>query len=524
MSIPPLWQHQAEDLAASREMPGAFFDWEPRVGKSRIAIETARLLYEAGKIDAVIIVAPSGVHLNWTRDQLPQYWPDPGHHVVEWFSEKASNGVKWYRAHCARAFSHPGLVWVAFNIETFMPKRNAVTFFERLARRRRCMLIVDESHYIKTPNAKRTRTLDRLSKLCPYRRCLTGTPVTQGPFDLFSQYRLLDRRVLGTKFATFKAKYGIFEKRYVRRNNKDHEFPELVQYRNLDQLRRRIAPLTFARRKADCLDLPERIIVPERFMLPEAHRRAYRQLTDEARAFVNGKKITARQVLVRLLRLQQASRGYLTDEDGKTHYLPGPYPAVERTIELVSQNIRTFQLHDPDAGPGKTIVWARFHADLDLLQPALSEALGGPGHVLRCDQHVTDAERVKLRERFRDDPSALVWLGTAATGGIGVDLGAANLMIWYSHGFNYGERLQALERNFGSTQEAARIDVVDLIAADTVDERAIELMEIKRRLAESVSTHGVERVLSGQHSGAEEPELDVDDLLGLLAPTPQQGA
>lgn len=494
MTPTPLWKHQADDLAASRDLPGAAVTWEPRLGKSRLVVETARYLAEAGKINAVLLVAPNGVHLNWTREELPLYWQrtsaDPGAPVVlEWDSGRAGT-VKMSR-NLDLALSHSGVVWLAVNVEAVATPRLSA-YLDKFVRRRRVLLVVDESHAVKNPRAKRTRAVHRIAERCPYRRVLTGTPVSQGPFDLWAQYHVLDPAILGPRFTTFKYRYGVFRRM---RYGSGPSFDELVEYRNLDELRRRIAPTTFHRLKRDCLDLPPRMMrqlpdgtqsdvlgIPRRFALPGEHARVYRELRDNLVARLDGgEEVTAAQALTNLLRLQQVSRGHVTLEDGSVRDLGEPYPAAEETAELVAGH------------PGKSIVWCRFTRDVDLLEKVFTRCgIGG----IRCDGRTPMDERPGLRVRFREDPAARVWYGTIGTGGVGVDLPSASLMVFYSHGFDLVQRLQALERNYGSNQRAERLEVVDLVAADTADEKALAVLERKDNLAARMSGRQLREVIT----------------------------
>jgi len=455
-----LWQHQQEDLDASWQLPAVAFHWEPRLGKSRVAIDTATRLCQAGRIDAVVVVAPNGVHLNWTRDQLPLYWTQPDTRVTEWRSTRA--GTRAFDVELENLLKAP-FAWLACNVEAVAtPRLNK--YLHRFVRKRRCLLVVDESQYVKNGRAKRTRALMRIAECCPYRRTLTGTPTPQGPFDLWSQFYLLDPTILGLRFVPFKQRYGVWRRA---RYGTGPAFDELVEYKNLDDLRRRIAPITFERKKSDCLDLPDRLFSRRFFELSDDHARVYRQLRDDLLTKLDsGEEITAPQAMVNLLRLQQISRGHVEGKD-----LGPPYPAVDSVVELLREHA------------GKAIVWCRFVRDAEMVAQAL-----GSGAVALCVGETAAIRRVELRQQFNDPASPVrFWVGTLATGGVGVDLGAASLMVFYSHGFDLAQRLQGLERNYGDSQKAGRVDVVDLVAADTVDEKALAALERKEALSAQLS-------------------------------------
>lgn len=509
---PPRWQHQDQDLDNSALLPNAAIHWEPRCGKSRLAVETAARLRGERKIDAVVVLAPAGIHLDWAEEHIPSYYgpwagapEDQPYAVLAWQASKA--GTKKYQAALEHLRTFKGLIFFTANIESLQPRSRLMKYLPQLLKIRTVLLVVDESHQIKNPKANRTKQLIPLADKCRYTRCLTGTPAVQGPFDLWAQYRLLSPRILGPRFTSFKARYAEFKKnrpvlcddcgtldRYRIIYGKKRIiqclacgsrspvnrplFDELVSYRNLEELRARIQPHTFVRRKADCFDLPDRIETVRRFEMPDAHARVYQDLVNEARAILaSGQTISASIALKKLLRLQQAARGHTMTDDGEALELGGPYPAAMAAADLVQENGYT---------GGKSIVWARFKADLDRIEEQLRDQ-APEIEIYRCDGSVPQEERPDLRARFKETENPAAWIGTTSTGGIGVDLGSANLMIFYSHGFSLGERLQALERNYGSSQKAQRVDVVDLVAAGSVDRRALEILKKKAALADMVA-------------------------------------
>jgi SNF2 family DNA or RNA helicase len=148
---------------------------------------------------------------------------------------------------------------------------------------------------------------------------------------------------------------------------------------------------------------------------------------------------------------------------------------------------------------GKAIVWCRFVRDALNVATALEKEF--PGSTAYCVGSTAPEDRVSLRTRFNDPDSPIrFWVGTLATGGVGVDLGAASLMVFYSHGYDLAQRLQGLERNYGDSQRANRVEVVDLIAADTVDEKILGVLDRKEDLARRLTTLGLRDLLTGKEA------------------------
>ena len=82
------------------------------------------------------------------------------------------------------------------NVEAFSTKKG-LEFAAKFMSCHKTLMAVDESTTIKTPTAKRTKSICTLGKHAKYRRILTGSPVTKSPLDLYTQCGFLDEELLG---------------------------------------------------------------------------------------------------------------------------------------------------------------------------------------------------------------------------------------------------------------------------------------------------------------------------------------
>src|SRR5665213_321643 len=208
------FKHQLEIFDRTKDLPAYCLAWKMRVGKTLPMIDTAVYLYEQGSIDGVLLIAPNGVHFNWSRKAIPEVvtelendfeeevdrFPDLGaavgdrpKHLIPEFSSSKSHTKTWQKEF-EQALSFKGLLWFCFNVDAVYQKKGVNKFIEKFMAVRRFLLVVDESHKCKDPSKNRTKGVLDISadKHCLYRRILTGTPVSQGPFDLWSQYAILD--------------------------------------------------------------------------------------------------------------------------------------------------------------------------------------------------------------------------------------------------------------------------------------------------------------------------------------------
>jgi SNF2 family DNA or RNA helicase len=239
--------HQDDEFKTHGDDVSRGLLWEMGLGKSKASIDSAANLYEQGKIDAMLIVAPGGVHGNWIINELPIHLPDnilaaTRMHI---FSTKKSRN-KGHQIALKQVVEHRGLSVLAMSYDA-MTTDNGKKAAWAMLKNRKCMYIADEARRIKTPTADRTKAVVKSATFAPYRRLLNGTPVPNGPFDLYSQMLFLDPNFwhpLGiSTFAAFKTFFGVFITGYCKTPNGTREFPQLVKYKNLDILHKHLERL-----------------------------------------------------------------------------------------------------------------------------------------------------------------------------------------------------------------------------------------------------------------------------------------
>lgn len=485
--------HQSVAFLRSRDEEYFALLMEQGTGKTKVVIDNTAWLYGKGEIDTHIIFAPNGVHRNWVTDEIPKHMPD----YVDWEAHVWRAGDfdrKSTHMKMAKLLRNKNdLVIMAFNIESVLSAK-ALKVIEAFLKGRSCFVTVDESTIIKTPGAKRTKKMMGIGKarglagLAKYRRILDGTPITQGPFDLFAPFNFLHPDIIGfTSFYSFKHHFGEFEKQMNWQAGKEYE--TLLEYRNLDELQSLIAPYTFAITKDECLDLPPKVYKKRYFELNKDQRKAYNSLRDEFIADLDsGERVTAALAIVRLMRLQQIASNYIGTEDG------------ERQIS--ESNPRMKVLLEEIANSKKIIVWARFIHDIDDIVAGLSEA----GHqVVRYDGKVNQSDRADAIARFQGhlpdqtpvlkEDQADVFVGNPDAAGRGLTLHAADHVIYYSNSFKAGARMQSEDRAHRAGLDHS-VTYTDLIAEDTIDEHIVEVLRDKRTLADEVVGEKFRRMLS----------------------------
>lgn len=318
---------------------------------------------------------------------------------------------------------------------------------------------LDESHRIKSPSGKASGFLYRLGKNAKYRVCMTGTPSHDKPLDVYAQYRFLDDSIFGTNFERFKARYAIEVQRKT--------FKQVVGYQNQDELSQRMYTRAF-RVPESVLDLPP-LVVSDRFLElePEA-RKAYDRLYNDLVLETDSGIVTASNVLVRTIRLQQLVNGYLP-----LHESFSDEGVDKQKISDAKRSALTELFQDiPESEP--IVVFGRFLTDLDQIRWAAEECGRG---------YVEQSGRGGNWQKWQLKMSGGDVLGVQIqSGGSGIDLTRARYGVYFSTGHSLGQYEQSLRRLHRPGQTKRTI-IYRLWVSDTVDIIVRRALSEKRDVA-----------------------------------------
>jgi SNF2 family DNA or RNA helicase len=467
--------HQSVGLARLSGHPEAYaLGCEQGTGKTWMLLADAERRYLAGEIDALFVIAPKGVHTNWVRREIPRHLGVP--HVAEaWLS---GAGVKHTRRLERLLKAEDGLVICAMNVDAVNAK-GGLEYARRFLQRFRTMFVVDESQRIKNPGAKRTRRVLELGELATARRISSGTLVANSPLDLFAQYEFLSSGLLGTtSYRAFTAEYAdllppghplVSHIAAGRRGS-----PQIVRkdsegrpvYRNLEKLRRLMAPVTYRVTKEECLDLPEKIYQTVDFELEPEQRRLYEQVKAEVMFRREDGAVDTFTALTLISKLQQLTSGFIL-VDGEPTELANAGPRMRALREVVEDS------------EGQIIVWARFRAELARIARELADY-----GVVEYHGGISPKDREAAVDAFQSG-AARIFVANPAAGGTGLTLHAASTVIYHSCSFSLEERLQSEGRahRIGTRHPVVYID---LVATDTVDERIAAALQAKAGVAEQI--------------------------------------
>ena len=444
-TTPALWDHQRRAVDFALDRKATLLHMGLGTGKSRVAIEVA----ERAEAKRILILCPLSVCDAWL-DQFSKFSPDSQVAILNRGSvaKKATRAKR--AAESASAFGEPFVCVVNYESARNQP------LSQWLMGQRFDLLVLDESHRIKSPAGKTSRWVSRLAKTCGKRLALTGTPMPHSPLDVYAQFRALDPQLFGWSFVQFRRKYAVMG---------GFQLKQVISYTRLDDLRERMGRITFQASR-DVLDLPDAIHEQRIVDLSPKARRMYAEMETDFRTSVREGEVTAANALVKLLRLQQLTSGRVTVETDTSADLVKIDDAKEKALADLFTDL---PLDEP------VVVFGRFKADLAAVHAA-AKASGRESLEL-------SGSRRELKEWQRGD--APVLSVQIQSGGTGIDLTRAAYCVYLSTGFSLGDYEQSLARVHRPGQSRS-VAYYHIVARDTVDEKVYGALRARKNIVEAI--------------------------------------
>ena len=458
------YKHQLTALEKSWHKETYAYFMEMGTGKTKVLIDNMAMLYDKGKIDGALIIAPKGVIKTWYEQELPTHLPNHIENVtVLW----QPNITKKQQEKLESLFEiETALHILVMNVEAFSTEKG-IKFASKFLNSHKVLMAIDESTTIKTPTAKRTKNIIKLGNYSKYRRIMTGSPVTKNPLDLYTQCEFLDPYLLNhSSYYAFRNRYAQMKTMHVR----GRSIQVVHAFQNLAELSEKLQGFSYRVLKEDCLDLPPKNWTKRHITLSKEQQKVYDQMKKEALATLNGKVTSTMTVITQLMRLQQITCGHFVADDGSTQEIKN-----NRIIELMEVL---------DEIEGKAIIWGHWQKDIQNIVGEI-EKVYGPGSVVSYYGLTPQDERQDNIRRFQDDPECRFMVGTPSTGGYGITLTAANTVIYYSNGYDLEKRLQSEDRAHRIGQKK-NVTYIDIIAENTVDDKIVKSLRKKINIASEV--------------------------------------
>lgn len=323
--------------------------FEMGCGKTLTAIAIAGAGYQMGKVERLLIVAPTSVVAVWPKE-LQEY-------AKFKYTCKTLLGEKKQRIKQIDdllKFPFKALKVAVINYEsTWRPE-----ILEKLKEFDADMVIADESQRIKTYDAAQSKAMHELGDQARYKLILSGTPVQTAAIDIWSQYRFLDKTVFGDNFFKFRGRYAIMG---------GYGNKKIVGYKDLEGLIKKEHSIAFRVTKDEALDLPEQTFETRKIQFSQKEKNLYERIKKDSYAELDGGgHITATTVLTRLLRLQQLAGGFLVQDDAQK-----PQLVSRAKLDALGDIIEDYVI-----GSGKKLViFARFIAEVKAIMELASKVL-----------------------------------------------------------------------------------------------------------------------------------------------------
>lgn len=487
--IRPLSEYQRVALQLALGQDGYALFMDKGTGKTAVSIST--ICHTAKRFDRplrVLVVCPNQVRLNWVNEAR-RFATIKGRAAV-------LRGTPLKRVEIlyetVRKLDGYGFSMVIAGYDTVPVTMEALSMIPW------DMIILDESHRIKSPKTKRFKALYKLGEETPHKLILTGTPIGNSPMDLWSQLEFLGKGYSGfSKFNNFANYYGEWES-----DPSQPGVQRLIGFKNAPLLQERLAGCSFSITKEEAgLNLPEKVFDIVEVTMTKQQQEMYDKLAAqliieiEASFAESGppSKVTANHVLTKLLRLAQITSGFLkfddrfTDEGellqpGRIESIPGNPKLAELREMVLEENPKC-----------KIVIWAVFIQDIKVISEMLTQE-GIKHGVYRGG--VSDANKEACVEAFNKDPEFRVIVANPASAGEGLDLLGydkddpdssdtyAGHVIWYAKDWSAINYQQAIDRvHRRGTRMPVRI--TSLICPGSIDWEIHQRLELKEQIADA---------------------------------------
>lgn len=433
--------------------------FEMGCGKTLTAIAIAGAGYQMGKVERLLIVAPTSVVAVWPKE-LQEY-------AKFKYTCKTLLGEKKQRLKQIDdliKFPFKALKVAVINYEsTWRPE-----ILEKLKEFDADMVIADESQQIKTYDAAQSKAMHELGDQARYKLILSGTPVQTAAIDIWSQYRFLDKSVFGDNFFKFRGRYAIMG---------GYGNKKIVGYKDLEGLIKKEHSIAFRVTKDEALDLPEQTFETRKIQFSQKEKNLYERIKKDSYAELDGGgHITATTVLTRLLRLQQLAGGFLVQDDAQK-----PQLVSRAKLDALADIIEDYVI-----GSGKKLViFARFIAEVKAIMELAGKVLPKELKQVAIYGDIKKEDRGGIVKQFQEDPNTVLFIGQIDTAGTGITLTAADTCVYYSKNFNYATYSQSLSRIHRIGQRNC-CTYIDLEIEGTIDELISKALSRKEDMAKTV--------------------------------------
>ena len=437
------FSYQKDAFVATRDLEYAAIFHEQGLGKTKIAIDLMLYWLRNSLVDTILLVVKKSLIANWEAE-------------LEVHSELTPNILTSNPNKNYHVINSPSRV-ILGHYEAIKKEAERIRL---LCEARRMGIVLDESQKIKNPNAALTKSFHKLAAGFCRRIILTGTPIANRPFDIWSQIWFLDQgQSLGQDFGEFREKVDLS-------SDLAHDTSRKLEFESsLDEIFPKISKFAVRETKnSGQINLPDKVIHRVEADWEPGQADIYRQVRDDLRLIVVKSGVPqeddAESILKRLLRLVQAA--------SDTQLITDDYSALPGKMEVLNSLVDQIL----DRGE-KCIVWTTFN---DTAKRIVDELSRCRPRMVRGRMAIDDRNR--SIKAFKEDSDVRVLVATTGAAKEGLTLTVANNVIFYDRSFSLDDYLQAQDRIHRISQERT-CNVYNIILKDSIDEWVNLLLDAK---------------------------------------------
>ena len=464
------YRHQVEAILKLLETGfGGALLMEPRTGKTKTLIDYASILFQAGKVERMIVFCPVSVLGVW-EDQFEMHCPVP-YRITVWDRKtRKAHGLPKFKPGILDvlvlnydALSTPGARYTNKDGYEVRSKRRGGRFdvYKALTSWAPHLIALDESHRIKTATAKKTSMVIKLGAIADYRVIMTGTVVTKKKrmHDVWAQWQFLNPERFQMTHADFKNTYG----KFVPMNG----YMLWVKNNFTSMLHQQIHEDSYAITRAECFDLPPRLDNQLVHVDLEESWPAYKDMAEHMiHQIETGEVSQANLVITQTLRLRQISSG-VAKTDPTDEYPQGRlYRVGQEKLDALED-----MLQDIVESGEKVVIAAQFKADIKAIE-TICQRLKMEAYLLYGA--IKREDRDKNIKSFRSTEKSAAFIMQPQAGSLGIDLSTAGTFIWFSLTSSYVDYTQSEDR---IALNAKGTRYIYLLARDTVDEAIYDTLQ-----------------------------------------------
>jgi SNF2 family DNA or RNA helicase len=418
----------------------ALFD-EQGLGKTKIVIDALSLDMREEKIQGVLVIAPMSLLFNWEQEVQK-------HSYLLSIVLKGSGREKRYKY-------MTGANFYIINYESVISELQRVI---RFCKSRKVAIVLDESTRIKDPDSKTAQSIFQLSKFASKKMIISGTPIANKPYDVWSQFYFLDQgSLLSNDYKKFKSKFNIKNIEYKR---------------NLEELNECINKNSIRRLKENVLQLPEKEYINIYIELTGKQRDLYEKLSKELRIEVKniqGEVVLdeSEALLKKLLRLTQIVSNPLLLDKGYDE-TPAKFIKLDELINSIIEKKE------------KVVVWTCFVENIMTLKKRYKQysplVIYGETPIIKRTEYI---------KKFQSTENNKIMILNPAAAREGVTLTSANNAIYLDRNFNLVDYLQSQDRIHRISQ-SKRCLIYKLLGKNTIDEYIEMYIEVKKDIAKFI--------------------------------------